>query len=166
MLAVIAFLGLALAAVLFPVKQVASTILPQTELAQLPLSTEAWLADQRRALPPPAQRLADGIGMRLEQLAPQLDRINDKEPAAAAVRRLIAEELPELINGYQRVPPHLRTQQINGLSPDKQLLDGLAVVDSELERMSAQIAVGDLNQLATQKRYLEIKYQGDDSPST
>jgi hypothetical protein len=164
MLAVIAFLGLALALVLIPVKSIAThDFMPQTELARLPLSTETWLASQRPALPPPAQRLADGIGLKLEQLSPQLEHLNEQEPAAATIRRLIAEELPELVNGYQRVPQHLRMHDLNGLTPDKQLVDGLLVVDSELKRMSEQIARGDLTQLATQTRYLEIKYQGDGS---
>jgi hypothetical protein len=34
------------------------------------------------------------------------------------------------------------------------------VVDSELERMSTQLAAGDLKALATQGRYLELKYLG------
>jgi hypothetical protein len=164
MLAVMGFAGLALAAVLISAGvNVPERVDPSTALAQLPLSTEAWLASQRRALPPPAQRLADGIGLKLEQLAPQLARLDESTPAALSVRRLIADELPELVNGYGRVPPHLRIEGVNGLSPDRQLIDGLTLVDSELARMSTQIASGDLDQLATQKRYLEIKYQGDDS---
>lgn len=163
MLAVMAFFGLALAAVLIPAGVDAPAVIKMdTALAQLPLSTEAWLAGQRRALPAPAQRLADGIGVKLEQLAPQLARLDENTPAAASVRRLIAEELPELVNGYTHVPEHLRREGVNGISPDKQLVEGLAVVDSELARMSTQIASGDLNALATQRRYLEIKYEGDE----
>jgi hypothetical protein len=135
--------------------------LPQTQLAMLPLSTEEWLAGQRRSLPAPAQRIADSIGLKLETLSDQLRGLNEKEPAAAEVRRLIADDLPELVSGYQRVPAAMRKEGINGMSPDKQLIDGLALVDSELQRMSVQIASGDLNKLATQGRYLEIKYQGD-----
>jgi hypothetical protein len=47
------------------------------------------------------------------------------------------------------------------MSPDKQLVEGLHVVDAELQRMSEQLASGDLHKLATQGRYLELKYQGD-----
>jgi hypothetical protein len=136
-----------------------SADLPETELAMLPLRAEEWLVDQRKLLPPPAQRLADGIGVKLEVLSDQLRSLDEKEPAAQSVRRLVAHELPELVNGYARVPPHLRKAGLDGFNPDKQLVDGLALVDSELERMSNQIASGDLTQLATQTRYLEIKYQ-------
>ena len=74
---------------------------------------------------------------------------------------LFRSELPELVKGYNRVPVNLRREGVNGMSPDRQLVDGLAVVDSELKRMSEQLAAGDLNKLATQGRYLELKYQGD-----
>lgn len=162
LLAIMAYFGLALAAVLMPAyAHVPAEKLPTAPLKSLPLSTEAWLANQRRALPPPAQRLADGIGLKLEQLAPQLQTLDEREPAALEIRRLIADELPELVNGYMRVPDHLRRDGLNGMSPDKQLVEGLSVVDSELQRMSEQLATGDLHKLATQGRYLELKYQGD-----
>ena len=162
----LALLFFAVAAVLLAIfprgdEIIAAEGLPTTQLALLPLRTEEWLASQRRALPAPAQQLIDGIGVRLETLAPQLQGLNDKEPAALEIRRLIADELPELVNGYARVPLHLRAAQTNGLTPDRQLVEGLGVVESELARMSNQLASGDLNRLATQGRYLELKYQGD-----
>jgi hypothetical protein len=135
----------------------------KADLKALPDTTARWLDGQRRALPAPAQTLADSIGVKLDILTPQLATLNEGEPAAAEIRRLIADELPELVSGYQRVPANLRKEGLNGISPDKQLIDGLGVVDSELKRMSEQLASGDLTQLATQKRYLEIKYQGDEA---
>ena len=59
------------------------------------------------------------------------------------------------------MPVNIRKDGLNGISPDKQLLEGLSVVDSELKRLSEQLASGDLNRFATQGRYLELKYQGD-----
>ncbi|MFM7027792.1 MAG: hypothetical protein ACKOXK_03835 [Chakrabartia sp.] len=162
LLAVMAYFGLALASLILPAtRAVPVTDLPGAPLKALPLSTEAWLAGQRRALPPPAQRIADQIGLKLEQIAPQLAVLDEREPAAHEIRRLIADELPELVNGYLRVPGHLRRDGMNGLSPDRQLVDGLGVVESELQRMSEQLASGDLHKLATQGRYLELKYQGE-----
>jgi hypothetical protein len=157
---VIGIIGSA-AIILLPRPKTGVDELPTTQLSALPLSTEEWLSEQRRALPPPAQRLTDAIGFKLETLSDQLKTLNEKEPAAAEIRRLIADELPELVTGYCRVPIAMRKQGLNGISPDKQLIDGLGVVDSELQRMSEQLATGDLNKLATQGRFLEIKYQGD-----
>ena len=136
--------------------------LTSTPLPQLPSRTKAWLDGQRLALPAPARTLADGIGIRLAALEPQLATLDEREPAAAAVRRLIGDELPELIKGYQSVPPALRKTDTDGFVPERQLTDGLAVVDSELARMSEQLARGDLHKLATQGKYLELKYSGGD----
>ena len=102
-------------------------------------------------------------GLKLEALAPQLVNLDPREPAAAEVRKLLATELPELIDGYTRVPAGLRSDDRNGVAPDKQLVEALGVVDSELARMSADLATGDLNKLATQGRYLELKYKDDQS---
>lgn len=162
MIAGLVFMLIALAIVMMPgERQPDAAALGTTALAQLPLRTETWLASQRALLPAPAQRLSDGIGLKLEALAPQLQTLDEREPAAAEIRRLIADELPELVKGYGRVPAALRREGIDGMAPDKQLIDGLTVVDSELARMSEQLARGDLEKLATQGKYLELKYQGD-----
>ena len=137
-----------------------------TDLARLPERTEAWLETQRRALPPPAERLLDGIGTKLEALAPQLERLDPQGPAAGAVRKLLCDELPELVKGYQRVPRHLRGQPgITGPSPDRQLRDGLSIIDEEIARMTRHLAAGDLHLLATRSRYLELKYRSGDELS-
>lgn len=136
--------------------------LAASDLPLLPQKTEEWLERQRPALPAPAARLVDGIGLKLEALAPQLATLDPAEPAAAELRKLLCEELPELVNGYARVPETLRRDSRDGPSPDRQLLDGLTVVDGELARMSQRLASGDLHKLATQGRYLELKYKGDE----
>lgn len=155
-LATVFFAGFPLAPEITPQK------IAQADLKQLPLQTEQWLERQRPALPAPAVRLVDDIGVRLEALAPQLERLDAREPAAAEIRRLIGEELPELVSGYQRVPQSLRREERHGISPDRQLVEGLSVVESELARMTEQLAHGDLDKLATQGKYLELKYRGDE----
>ncbi|TKD50852.1 HAD family hydrolase [Sphingomonas baiyangensis] len=136
--------------------------LAETPLRALPSQTEAWLESQRRALPAPAQTLVDSIGVRLDTLAPQLATLDEREPAAAEVRKLVGEQLPELVKGYTRVPEPLRRTERNGATPDQQLVDGLRLIDEEIAGMTAQLAQGDLDLLATRGRYLQIRYQGDD----
>ncbi|MEP7006309.1 MAG: hypothetical protein ABI810_10015 [Sphingomonas bacterium] len=137
--------------------------LVEVPLKVLPLRTEQWLETQRPALPAPMQTLLDGIGVRLEMLAPQLATLNEQEPAAAEVRKLVGEQLPELLKGYARVPQPLRTVERNGKTPDAQLAEGLQLIDREISEMSAQLAQGDLDSLATRGRFLEIKYRDDDA---
>lgn len=132
-------------------------------LAALPLRTEEWLDRQRPALPGTAMPLLDSIGVKLDALAEQLRTLNEGEPAAAEVRKLVGEQLPELVKGYQRVPANLRGVDRFGQSPDKQLVDGLALIDDEIAQMSAQLAQGDLDALATRGRYLQVKYRGDEA---
>lgn len=137
----------------------------KSDLPLLPAQTERWLEAQRPALPAPAQRLADEIGIKLEALGPQFAQLDPKTPTAFEFRKLVADELPELVEGYKRVPEAMRRADRHGSSPDRQLVDGLKVVDDELRRLGEQVVSGDLDKLATQGRYLELKYRGaDDQP--
>jgi hypothetical protein len=136
-------------------------MMAKSDLPLLPAQTERWLEAQRPALPAPAQILADEIGVQLANIGPQLRELDPREPAADEFRKLMAVELPELVDGYRKLPENLRRETRNGTSPDKQLVEGLRVVDEELRRMSEQLASGDLNKLATQGRYLELKYRGE-----
>ena len=128
-------------------------------LKALPLMTEQWLDTQRPLLPAPAQTLVDGIGVRLQALAPQLVTLDEQQPAASEVRKLVGEQLPELIRDYAKVPVSLRGVERNGRTPDAQLADGLRLIDEEIAQMSGQLAQGDLDLLETRGRFLEIKYR-------
>lgn len=162
MLAVLAMVAAAVIGVMLSAEPaIRVEALPQAPIALLPSKTARWLDQQRPALPAPAQTLADGIGVKLEALQPQLATLDAGSPAAFEIRRLIADELPELVNGYARVPTALRRDGLDGMAPDVQLVDGLKTVDAELSRMSEQLARGDLEKLATQGKYLELKYRGD-----
>jgi len=136
--------------------------LAATPIKALPAQTGRWLESQRPVLPAPARTLVDSIGVKLETLAPQLAALNEAEPAAAEVRKLVGEQLPELVKGYGRVPEPLRKVERNGATPDQQLVDALGVIDSEISEMTAKLAAGDLDNLATRGRYLKISYRDDE----
>ncbi|BCA59055.1 hypothetical protein [Sphingomonas sp. HMP6] len=135
--------------------------LPAVPLKLLPSRTGEWLDTQRKALPAPAQTLVDGIGVRLDMLSPQLATLDEQQPAAAELRKLIGEQLPDLLRDYAKVPPALRSVARNGKSPDAQLAESLRLIDAEIGEMSEHIAQGDLDSLATRGRFLEIKYRDD-----
>ena len=137
--------------------------LAEIPLKALPRSTERWLETQRPALPSPVRGLVDSIGVKLETLTPQLATLDENSPAAMEVRKLVGEQLPELVKGYARVPEPLRRVERNGLTPDQQLAQGLQLIDDEIAEMTTQLAQGDLDALATRGRYLQIKYQGEES---
>ena len=135
--------------------------LPAVALRALPARTSEWLDTQRKLLPAPAQTLVDGIGVRLDTLSPQLASLSEEQPAAAELRALIGEQLPNLIRDYAKVPVPLRSTPRNGKSPDAQLADGLRLIEAEIGEMSEHIAQGDLDSLATRGRFLEIKYRDE-----
>jgi hypothetical protein len=132
------------------------------DVAQLPARTEEWLEGQRRALPAAAREQLDSIVLQLEALTPQLATLDPQLPAAQELRRLLGEELPELVRGYQKVPRALQQQPLDGgASPDRQLSEGLNTVGAALGRLHERLAADDLRALATQQRYLEMKYKRD-----
>lgn len=133
--------------------------LTKLDLASLPLKTELWLASQRRLLPAAAQSLIDSICTRLKTLASQADAMVDGDPLANGIRRLLAEELPELISDYHKIPPAMRKTTSDGFLPDKQLAQGLIVIDSRLAEINTILAAAPVNKLAIQARYLDLKYQ-------
>lgn len=134
--------------------------LRQTDLGTLAGKTEIWLEAQRPALPAPAIPIVQAIGLRLDALAPQLQALEESNPASREVRKLVGEHLPELINSYKRIPEPLRRQDNGGKTPEQQLVDGLKRIDLEIETMTSQIARGELDKLATRERFLEIRYDG------
>ena len=110
------------------------------------------------------QRLEDDdVGAVAEELLARRPALDEREPAAAEIRKLVGEQIPELVKGYQRVPEPLRGQARNGMTPDQQLVEGLKVIEAEIGEMSASLAQGDLDSLATRGRYLQIKYRDEDA---
>lgn len=125
---------------------------------QLVGRTELWLEHQRPALPPPAAKLVNGIGLQLDELQLQLEEVDQKHPTAMQIRKLVGEDLPEMVEGYQRIPEKLRYEQRAGSTPAKQLEEGLNVVSREIDSITRQLAEGSLDDLAIRTRYLDYKY--------
>ena len=142
-------------------RQVSYERLVQSDIKALPAQTERWLAQQRPQLPAPAAQLIDRIGRRLEVLSPQLARVDNDAPEASEVRKLVGEQLPAFVNDYARVPEALRGEARNGRTPDTELVDGLKLIEQEIGDMTQRLAAGDLDQLSTRGRFLEMKYRDE-----
>lgn len=134
--------------------------LAQSRLDSLPNHTERWLEQHRPLLPRETVPLLESIGHRLRDMASQLTVLDVDGPAADSVRRLLATDLPALVRGYEAVPASLRSRTgATGGSATIQLLHGLSVIDEEIGRMTEQLARGAFDELATQNRFLELKYE-------
>ena len=139
----------------------ARATLAQGDLRSLVGRTELWLESQRRALPAPAVQLVDQLGGQLDALGLQLDGLRDDVPAAAEVRKLVGEHLPELVSSYTAIPAHLRGVVQGGSTPDQQLSESLTRISGEIDSVTRQLASGAIDNLAIKTRYLDYKYGGD-----
>jgi|TARA_R100000501_G_scaffold17834_1_gene34240 hypothetical protein len=136
--------------------EVTQDVIRNAELGALPVRVERWLAARRHELPSTARVQVDELLLRLEVLAPQLEKVGGDAPVVTDARRLIGEELPRLVTSYIDVPASYREA---GGNADRQLHEGLATISAELKRLSEQLAAGDLDRLAIEGRFLEIKYK-------
>lgn len=125
---------------------------------QLVARTELWLESQRPALPAPAAKLVDDLGVQLDALGKQLAHVDPAHPAAAETRKLVGDVLPETIEAYNRIPAHLRTEERAGSTPDAQLTDSLTKISREIDSVTRQLAEGSLDDLAVRTRYLDYRY--------
>jgi hypothetical protein len=144
-------------------KPVQATTIVQASLPQLAQRTRSWIDQQRPALPAPAATLADEIGRKIAALQPQLDTLAANSPEAVELRRLVGEELPELVEGYKRVPVNMRRRDRNGRVADQELIDGMKLLEEEVDDLAQAIAARDMDSLSSHKRYLELRYRGDEA---
>lgn len=130
----------------------------QADVRALVGKTELWLESQRRALPAPAVRLVDTIGLQLDVLGDQLRHVDQNHPKAIDVRKLVGEHLPRLIDDYRQIPAHLRDEENAGASPDARFVSGLSTISAEIDSLTRQLAAGAIDNLAISTRYLDYKY--------
>ena len=136
-----------------------------TDAGQLVARTELWLESQRPALPPPAVRVVDDMGVQLDALGRQLEGIPANHPAAVETRKLVGEVLPEMVDSYRKIPAHLRREKRGDATPDEQLVDSLGKISREIDSVTRQLAEGSLDDLAIRTRYLDYKYGAAGEPS-
>jgi len=167
---VIAFFAVIAAALIFAnfpkVKVPKRAELTKTQDAKkLVARTELWLEAQRPALPPPAIRIVEDIGLQLDALGKQLDHVEASHPAAAETRKLVGELLPETVDSYARIPAHLRREARAGSTPDEQVTESLTKISREIDHVTRQLAEGSLDDLAIRTRYLDYRYGEGAVPS-
>ncbi|WP_324262373.1 hypothetical protein U4960_04440 [Altererythrobacter sp. H2] len=127
--------------------------------------TEIWLEHQRPALPAPAVKVVEDMGVQLDALGLQLEAIDQQHPAAQEVRKLVGDVLPETIDAYRRIPQNLRQEKRAGATPDEQLTESLTRISREIDHVTRQLAEGSLDDLAIKTRYLEYRYGENEQTS-
>jgi hypothetical protein len=143
----------------FRKKPVRIAELQTVPLTAVPAKVGDWLEQQRNLLPAPAIPVIDSLTRQLSVLGPQLAAI-EHGPGANAVRKLVATELPELVERYRNIPASVAPAEAGA-----QLAEGLKIIDGEIHRLSGDLASGSFDALATQNRYLQLKYDAGLSDS-
>ncbi|MEM8725311.1 MAG: hypothetical protein AAGE86_07305 [Pseudomonadota bacterium] len=163
---VAAFFAVVLAGVIFSqfpkVKVPKRAELTQGNPKQMVARTELWLEAQRPALPPPAAKIVEDLGVQLDALGLQLETVDAAHPAVLEVRELVGEYIPETIDNYRKIPEHLRKEDHAGKNADERLTDSLGKLSGEIDRVTRRMAEGALDDLAIKDRYLEYRYGGDE----
>ncbi|MEQ8411594.1 MAG: hypothetical protein RIC51_10415 [Erythrobacter sp.] len=136
--------------------------LKQGSPQQMVERTELWLEAQRAALPAPAARVVDQLGVQLDALGLQLDTIDNDHSAFGEVRELVGEYIPETIENYCKIPQHLRGEEHAGKTADERLTESLTRLSDEVDRVTRRLAEGALDDLAVKSRYLDYRYGGDE----
>lgn len=130
------------------------------DVKQMVGRTELWLEHQRPALPSPAVRIVDDLGVQLDELGLQLQAVDQNHPQVREIRRLVGEVLPETVDSYRAIPAHLRREKRGDSSPDEQVTDSLSKISAEIDSITRQLAEGSLDDLAIKHRYLEYRSSG------
>ena len=131
--------------------------------AVLPAQVDAWLDTKRRALPALAAPKVDAISAQLAALGPQLAAVPAGDPTALELNRLLGKHLPELIDRFEKVAPAQRkVAEAPGMPTiERQLVDGLGLIEAELIRVNDQLGKDDRDAFAVQGKFLENRYGKD-----
>jgi hypothetical protein len=131
--------------------------------AVLPAQVDAWLDTKRRALPALAAPKVDAISAQLAALGPQLAAVPAGDPTALELNRLLGKHLPELVDRYEKVAPEQRKTATvpGGPTIERQLVDGLGLIEAELARVNDDLGRQDRDAFAVQGKFLENRYGKD-----
>ena len=120
---------------------------------------DSYLYLTRASLPAPARVEVDAISGQLPLLRRALERVETLDPKAQDARRLMSLHLPGLIDRYLAVPPEFRRQgDVEGVSVDERLVEGLAAARTALGEISEDLTRGDLAAFETQGRFIKSRY--------
>jgi hypothetical protein len=125
--------------------------------------TELWLEHQRTALPAPAVKIVDQLGLQLDALGLQLETVEASHPSLGDVRELVGEYIPETIENYRKIPAHLRQEPHAGKTADERLTESLGKLSGEVDRVTRRLAEGALDELAIKSRYLDYRFGGPEA---
>jgi hypothetical protein len=154
-------IGIAALLAFMPGEQAAKAPTADLPNGQMVQRFDSYLYRTRAALPAPARAEVDAISAQLPLLRRALERVETLDPKAQDARRLMSVHLPGLIDRYLAVPPEFRRQDdVEGISVDERLVEGLGAARTALSEISQDLTRGDLDAFETQGRFIKSRYGG------
>jgi hypothetical protein len=106
--------------------------------------TQLWLESRAATLPPATARRIDHLGVMLDALALELNRIEGPPPAAEEIRQLVGQRLPAAI------------MPSRGADAESRMLANLDRIGADLAFMTRHLAGGTLDDLVLRARRLGV----------
>lgn len=152
-------IGIAALLAFLPGEQAAKAPAADLPNGQMVQRFDSYLYRTRAALPAAARAKVDAISAQLPLLRRALERVETLDPKAQDARRLMSVHLPGLIDRYLAVPPEFRRQDdVEGISVDERLVEGLGAAQTALSEISEDLTRGDLAAFETQGRFIKSRY--------
>lgn len=153
--------GIAALLAFMPGEQAAKAPTADLPNGQMVQRFDSYLYRTRPSLPAPARAEVDAISAQLPLLRRALEKVETLDPKAQDARRLMSVHLPGLIDRYLAVPPEFRRKDdVEGISVDERLVEGLGAARSALSEISEDLTRGDLAAFETQGRFIKSRYGG------
>ena len=129
------------------------------KLEELAIRAADGLIDRCDEFPGRALPAAEAIVARLQELAPNLGRLDPVGPEAGDARRLICQHLPRLVDSYLGLPARERAP---GSESSNRFTESLGIVAGELDHLLEQCCRDRQLSFDTQHRFIESRYKEEE----
>lgn len=125
---------------------------------------EELIRDTRKRLPTEAVALLESISGRMAGILPRLAELKANlpmdTPHSFTVAETVMRYLPDVLDGYLKLPPmYAVAHHIDGQTPKQHLLEQLRLLDGKLADISDDLFRSDAEALARNGRFLEEKFR-------
>lgn len=133
-------------------------------LEQTLVRLDTIIASAKRHLTPEMISHLESLRTSIVEVLPRLMNAGSGNADLFTVRETVLRYLPETLANYAALPPAFRiSQQLKDGQTARQLLDGqLALLDSKMKEIVANVATSDAQALLANGKFLEMKFKQPD----
>ena len=126
---------------------------------------DALVAQAKPLLTPEMQRHLDNVRTAVHEVLPALAQAEGHfEEGLFTVRETVTSYLPATLSHYAALPPVFRSTQVvhDGKTPRQLLTEQLALLDTQMQQVVANVAASDAQALLANGRFLKQKFDQPD----